>query len=116
MTLSPDLPQRAATPEERRRAGRMFWLILLLFPMVVGTMLAYLSVRGRQVRDYGQAVVQEVATRATPLQGRVPCHEVASAKAPASVKSCEAERLSGGKVTVTIQTSGGQKYQLHNAR
>ena len=112
MTLNPNQPVREVTPEERKRSVRMFWLILLLFPVVVGVMVAYLSVKGRQVRDYGQAVLQEVAARPQPLQGAAPCSELSQRRAPAMVQACTVSKGPGGKLQVVLRVEGDRQYRL----
>lgn len=112
MALNPNAPQRDMTPQERQRSVKTFWLILLLLPTVIGTMVAYLSVKGRQVRDYGQSVIQAVQSSSSKIAGPTDCTAIQQLKTPPrSVKSCTVVPEKGGLV-VTLNMENGQQYRV----
>lgn len=112
--LTPQLPPRDVTPEERARSARTFWIILLGFVTLVGAAVAYAAWGGRQVRDYGQAVYA-AATQVPPSAGvayDLPCAQVLPGRAaPASVTGCVAQ-VRDGRVAVVLSTSGGRQYRV----
>lgn len=116
MTLPNSSPQREVTPEERRRSVRMFWMILLLFPTLIGVGLAVFAFQGRGMRDYGQAVLREVSARPQPFHGSAECAEVAAATKPAGVKTCTVSATPGGGLNVVIDTERGQQYRLSKTK
>lgn len=112
MTFS-NLPQREVTPEERKRSTRMFWVILLLFPMAVGVMVAYLSVKGRQIRDYGQEVLAAAQLQHFDQAASyfVSCAEYLKKPLPQGVAECKVQVVNG-QPQVEIQNDRGQQYQI----
>lgn len=112
--LTPQLPPREVTPQERARSVRTFWIILLGFVTLVGAAIAYTAWGGRQVRDYGQAVYA-AATQAPPSAGvsyDVPCTQVLPGRAaPNGVRSCVVG-VRDGQVTVALSTEGGREYRV----
>lgn len=116
-SLDPKQPLREPTPEERARAARMVWLIVLGVPTMVGVMVAYLTFNGRQVRDYGRAVMQAVQNSPSANLGTSPeeCGKVLPGVAvPSGVQSCRVERLHDGGLLVTLTVDGGRQYQVSN--
>ncbi|WP_135229387.1 hypothetical protein [Deinococcus fonticola] len=114
----PKQPPREPTPEERARAARLVWLIVLGLPTVVGAMVAYLTWGGRQVRDYGREVigaVQQQSGSSIPglEQGGEECGKVVPG-IPAGVQSCRIERVNDG-LLVTLTVDGGRQYQVSSA-
>ncbi len=112
MSLPNSAPLREVTPEERRRSARTFWTILLLFPTLIGLMLAVFAYQGKSVRDYGQGVLREVAARPQPFRGSANCAEVAKATAPAAVKACTVSADQAGHLNVVVTTRRGQQYRV----
>lgn len=112
MTFS-NLPQREVTPEERKRSTRMFWAILLLFPMLVGVMVAYLSVKGRQIRDYGHTVLAATSQQKFDPTASIfsNCSEFLKDPLPKGVQECKVQVMNG-QATVIIQNDRGQQYQI----
>ncbi|MFC5847801.1 hypothetical protein [Deinococcus petrolearius] len=112
--LTPQLPPREVTPQERARSVRTFWIILLGFVTLVGAAIAYAAWGGRQMRDYGQAVYA-AATRTPPAAGvsyDVPCAQVLPGRAaPKGVRSCVVG-VRGGEVAVVLATEGGREYRM----
>lgn len=89
MSLFSTVEQREVTPEERRRSARTFWFILLLFPSVIGLMITFLSLQGRELRSYVKEAM--AAAHARPPEKSTPCSFWIE-KTPASVKTCEIEK------------------------
>lgn len=112
-SLDPQRPLRDPTPEERRKAGRMVWLILLGLPSIIGVMVAYLTFRGRAVRDYGHEVYVVASQRPFPAgaSGAVPCSEYLNKPLPAGALSCEVQ-FSGSKAEVLLRVEGDRQYRI----
>lgn len=111
----PTPPLREVTPEERKRSGRMFWLILLLFPMIVGVMVAYLSFGGRQMRDYGQAVLAAAKQQKfdPTASYNSDCTEYLKNPVPQGVQECKVQVING-QAEVIIKNDRGQQYRITN--
>lgn len=113
-SLDPKRPLREPTPEERARAARLVWLIVLGLPTVVGVMVAYLTWGGRQVRDYGREVIGAVQQNSGDVvKGGEDCGKIVPG-VPRGVQSCRVERVEGG-VLVTLSMAGGRQYQVSSA-
>ena len=95
----------------------MFWLILLLFPMIVGAMVAYLSVKGRQVRDYGQAVLIAAGQQKFDPTASYDsdCTEYLNKPVPQGVQECKVQAVNG-QAEVVIKTERGQQYRVTNPK
>ena len=104
-------PPRDLSPEEQRRAGRLVWLVLLAFVALVGGLTAFLSAKGRAVRDYGQSVLSALDTAPA---GAWPgyCARVLPGRAiPSTVSRCEVKREAGGPV-VELSLENGHLYRV----
>ena len=110
-SLDPKQPLHEPTPEERARAARMVWMIVLGLPTIVGVMVAFLTFNGRKVRDYGREVMSAVQQQPGGVaEGGEECGKFVPG-VPAGVQSCRIERVNDG-LLVTLSVDGGRQYQV----
>lgn len=91
----------------------MVWLIVLGLPTIIGVMVAYLTFRGREVRDYGHEVL--LAAKAHPwpasASGEAPCRSVLDKPLPRGALTCQVQ-YSGPNTEVVITVEGNRQYRV----
>ncbi len=106
-------PIREITLQERQNTARTFWMITAGFVLLVGGVIAWLSVQGRSARDYGQEVKQTVlATKPSPsMSFQQSCSEALAKPLPTGIKSCEVN-VDAGVPTITLNMEDGKQYKV----
>lgn len=94
----------------RARALRAFGVVLLLFVLVVGALLAVFAYQGKLVRDYGLRVL---AAAPAGLSAATGCSVVApGVTPPAQLSECSVTPLPGGKRRLDLTFEGGRTFRL----
>jgi hypothetical protein len=94
----------------RARALRAFGVVLLLFVLVVGAMLAIFAYQGKTVRDYG---LQVLAAAPAGLSTATGCSVLAPRVIPpAQLSECRVTPLPGGKRRLDLTFEGGRTFRL----
>ncbi|UBV43162.1 hypothetical protein LAJ19_02765 [Deinococcus taeanensis] len=104
---------REVTPEMRARSVRTFVGILVAFFVMIGVVVATLSLQGRAVRDYAARVADAViATHPSANAGFTqPCAQARQGPLPTGAETCDVQ-VDGGRVTVTVRVQGDRAYRL----